>query len=174
MTDCTPYMSDKNGSLRELPCLLFQLGTEDILWIPPDESSKVDIKTESSKFVQISVQYPNLNGTADLNGKGKAAFSKEATAIISAKNMYKDTAPVYTRTVELQLKGKPITVHEGKAIIQRDRLHEVWRRSGIGGLHTKQWTRDDTFTNVRSPCGTDLEKSRQYAAKLGDLGFGVV
>ena len=65
----SPLFDDK-GTLRQIACIFFQLGADDVTPIMYGAPVK-NVVTESSKFVQVSIQYPNTTNRADFTTAGK-------------------------------------------------------------------------------------------------------
>jgi hypothetical protein len=90
---------DDQGILRQVECLFFQLGAEDVT--PYMFSAPVKkVVTESSKYVQISIQFPNLSNKADFDTTGKSTFVKDAIAACGTKNIHGDSKPILTNTLK--------------------------------------------------------------------------
>lgn len=179
---CEPLFVDEEGTLRSIKCVIFQLGATDVV-ITKDDSI-ITVTTESAQYVQLSVQLPNVNGSPDFNTKAKASFAKDAAAAVGLKNLYNkggtertanDGGAAWTRTLNgMKYKRETIDVHEGKILVRRDKIDEVWPRSGIGGFIFKSWTRDDTFDVIFLPNDTTFDKARAVAQRLGPLAYGLV
>ena len=70
------FACKKTGTPYDVPCNIFNFGLEHTCVAAPPEPVTA-IESESTKYVQISVQLQNLTGTADFGSKGKAPSSSK-------------------------------------------------------------------------------------------------
>ena len=169
---CSPWFVGHNPVPRMEKCMIFQFGSEHIIF--DDLSAKAKVKGDIAEFVQISVQCLNLAGSKDFGTKARADFIKTATLAIGTSNLYKDTVPFSTRDIEVPWKGGKLQRVDGYAKISIKQVEDVLRRSGLSDV-IFDLTGDtrDVYDLYNLPGATTIEEARKHSVTLKDTSFGV-
>ena len=161
---------DFKGILKQVECILFQLGSTDVEALTYGTEAK-QVTTASSKFVQVSVQYPNLSEKADFANGGKANFAKDVVLAASAKFIYDDFKPVITNTLkDVKYRRDTMTMHIGKILIKNEHLEELWNRSGMtNDVFFRPWEKSDEWATVTFPPSVTIAEIREHAKRVAAL-----
>ena len=164
--------ADTAGKPFMIKSTIFHFGPPTIVVLDPDDV--VEVKTEAAKFLVLSVQLPNTDGTKDFEAKHKADFQKIVTLAAGHKNLYGDKLPRWTRwRTGLPSRNSTVDVLEGIITIQADKEIEIRRKSGQNGIIFNAMSYDATYSNLSPSGGADLEHALATAKRIGNLAFGV-
>ena len=132
---------------------------------------------ESANFVQISIQYPDFDGTKDFETTARKNFAKEVTLAIGADLLHNETLPACTRyRPDMPFNKDKINTMEGKALIKRILMEQLRKRSGLGKYFFKDWpgSGNPKDSILRPGPLATIAQARAASAKLGQLSQGLV